>query len=169
MTEDLQFCGKVIPPHWSKRLRRSDDRARRQRAEISSVERVRRSPVHEEDLAVGEDVTALPDGQRPTASVMRARRTHFDLVDRDRELISAIREWKIDRPSPSRASPPTQQETRIVTTPRHRHGGVSCVFLLAKGHGRALPSARIKRLPPKKTDTVSREERTRRRCFFFGS
>jgi hypothetical protein len=40
--------------------------------------------------------------------------------------------------------------------------------LLFEGLGRP-PSARIKRLPPKKTDTVSREERTRRRCCFFGS
>src|SRR5258708_3967384 len=72
-----------------KRLRRSDDRARRQRAEVSPVERVRRPPVHEKDLTVGDDVTALPDGQRATASVMLARRTPLDRVDRDRELISA--------------------------------------------------------------------------------
>jgi hypothetical protein len=44
-------------------------------------------------------------------------------------------------------------------------GGWSLLF---EGLG-ALPSARIKRLPPKKTDTVSREGRTRRRCCFFGS
>jgi hypothetical protein len=40
--------------------------------------------------------------------------------------------------------------------------------LLSEGLGQ-LRSARIKRLPPKKTDTVSREGRTRRRCCFFGS
>jgi hypothetical protein len=40
--------------------------------------------------------------------------------------------------------------------------------LLSEGLGRP-PSTRIKRLPPKKTDTVSREGRTRRRCCFFGS
>ena len=38
---------------------------------------VRRLPVHEEDFAVGDDVAALPDGQRATAAVTLARHTHL--------------------------------------------------------------------------------------------
>ena len=38
------------------------------------IERVRRPPVHEEHLAIGDDVAALPDGQRATAAVTLAPR-----------------------------------------------------------------------------------------------
>src|ERR1700737_5290031 len=91
MTEGLQFCAKSFLLASPKRFRPSNDRARRQHPEISPIERIRRLPVHEEDLAIDDFATALPDGKRATAAVVLARRTQFDLVDRDGEMISANR------------------------------------------------------------------------------
>src|SRR5712691_3469697 len=74
-----------------KRFRPPNDRARRKHPEISPVERIRRLPVHEEDLAIGDDATALPDGKRATAAVMLARLPHLDLVNADGEILPAHR------------------------------------------------------------------------------
>ena len=61
----------------------ADDGCRRQRPEIPAVEGVLGLPVHEEDLALGDDAAALPDGKRATAAIVFERLAHGGGVDGD--------------------------------------------------------------------------------------
>ncbi len=66
-------------------MRAADDGGRRKRPEVPPVQRVRRLPVHQEELTRGDDVASLPDGKRPTPSVAFARRAHRNRIDHYRE------------------------------------------------------------------------------------
>ena len=57
-TKGLLLCCKIIPPNQSKEAAFPMIVAVGSSLKISSVERARRLPVHEEDFAVGQDVTA---------------------------------------------------------------------------------------------------------------
>lgn len=65
------------------RQRASDDRARRERAEIAAVETVLDLPVHDEDFVGGDDAAALPVRQRPPVAVALKCSTHRKPVHRD--------------------------------------------------------------------------------------
>ncbi len=82
-----QDCGMVSAPRRS----RADRPGRRcvvvgQRPEIPAVEGVRGLPVHEEDIAVGDDAAAVPDGQRAAQMIAVERLAHRDAVDGDRAV-----------------------------------------------------------------------------------
>ena len=61
----------------------ADDGCRRQRPEIPAVEGVLGLPVHEEDLALGDDAAALPDRKQATAAIVVERLAHDGGIDGD--------------------------------------------------------------------------------------
>src|SRR5262245_55419276 len=67
----------------------ADDRGRRNRAEVSAVERQGFVLVHEEDLACCDHSAALPDRKRATESVTLACRSDLDPVDGDEQVVAA--------------------------------------------------------------------------------
>ena len=64
----------------------ADDSGGRKRAEIAAVEGVLGLPVHEEDIAAGNDAAAMPNGQRTAQMIAVECVTHRDAVDSDRAV-----------------------------------------------------------------------------------
>ncbi len=65
------------------RQRAADDGACGDGSEVAAVEAVRDVPIHEEELAVGDDAAALPDRQSAADPATVERIAHLHAIDRD--------------------------------------------------------------------------------------
>jgi hypothetical protein len=72
-----------VLPDCPKRLRAADNGGDGQWPEIPTVKGVGGLPVHEEDVALGEDAAALPKGQRAAMAVALARVSDRKGIDGD--------------------------------------------------------------------------------------
>lgn len=64
------------------------DSGSRQWPEITTVQRVRRSRIHQEEGVLGDDAAALPDRQRAPSAITLARHSNGNLIDGNDETIS---------------------------------------------------------------------------------
>ena len=85
LAESRFAAWSVIPiaPEW---ISPTDDGGGGDRAEIPAVEGIPGLPVHEEDIAAGNDATAVPNGQRAAQMIPVERVAHRDAVDSDRAV-----------------------------------------------------------------------------------
>jgi hypothetical protein len=73
----------LVGPAW---IGPADDGSGRKRAEIPAVEGVLGLPVHEEDIAAGDDAAGVPNGQRTAQMIAVERVANRDTVDSDRAV-----------------------------------------------------------------------------------
>ena len=69
----------------------ADNRGCRERSKISTVKRVLGLPIHDKDIAFGNDAASLPGGKRTASSVAFPCIPDIDAIDSDRKTISADR------------------------------------------------------------------------------
>ena len=60
-----------------------------QRSKVSTVERVRGLPIHDKDIAIGNDAASVPDRKRTASPVAFLCVSDFDAIDSDRQAVSA--------------------------------------------------------------------------------
>src|SRR6185437_9005300 len=69
--------------------RPADHRGCRQRPKVPTVERILGLPVHDKDVAVGDDLASMPNWKWTPSAVALARLPHLDAIDRNRSAVSA--------------------------------------------------------------------------------
>ena len=69
----------------------ADHRGCGERSKVPTVERIRRLPVHDKDIAISNDAASLPGGKRAASPVAFVRLADNNAVDSDCQAVSANR------------------------------------------------------------------------------
>ena len=73
----------MITPRQSNGYRSADHCGCGQRSKVPTVERVHGLPIHDKDIAIGNDVASVPGRKRMASSVAFLCLAHIDPIDSD--------------------------------------------------------------------------------------